>query len=75
MSINIGPHYRTTIAYEDGRKEVWKFSGLNAERRAVSLMNSCTRRKTEFESVTLDRMSHMGSWETLAITSREDAQA
>lgn len=66
----MGPRYLVTITYGADSKEQWSFAGTGAEKRAFSLLNSCTRRKTGFESVVVSRLSHNGSWEDLAATTR-----
>lgn len=66
------PQFRITINHEDDRREQWTFIGMGAEKRAFALMNSCTRRKTDFTSAVVDRHRHDGSWEELAVTIRSN---
>ena len=69
------PRFLVTFTYEEGKPEQWFFGGTGAEKRATSLMNSSTRRKTDFKSASMSRLAYNGTWEMIAEISRGEAQA
>lgn len=68
----MAPRFQVVFTYEENRQERWKFGGTGAEKRATSLLNSSTRRKTDFKSARMDRYTHNGNWETVSEIAREE---
>lgn len=69
----MAPRFRVVFTYEDRKQERWQFGGTGAEKRAVSLLNSSTRRKTDFKSASMQRHTYTGEWETIAEIAREES--